>query len=188
MYNEFFIGADAHDNGYNIYGDIKPRTIYAMVNLYNNEDNLISLEQDDKFMYVVDFVSKDLDLYMKNLIDSWYNKYKELYKLMKNINDYILVSDNYYSCDLILEIEKETNKNILFLIFPSDNIYKIRAINKDTKNFDLKCPLKKEWRGKRDEELNELIEGGRFVHASGFIGTNKTIEGAVRMCRESYIQ
>lgn len=40
MYNEFFIGADAHDNGYNIYGDIKPRTIYAMVNLYNNENNL----------------------------------------------------------------------------------------------------------------------------------------------------
>lgn len=186
IYKEFFLGADAQDNGYNIYGEIKPRTIYAMVNLYNIEDNLISDQQDKNFEIALSLVAKDLDLYINNVITSWYNKYKELDLLIKNTNDYILVSDVYYSCDLILEIEKENNKNILFLVFPSDNLYKIRAINIDTTNFSLKCPLKKEWRGRRDDELNSMIEGAGFVHSSGFVGTNKTKEGAIKMCRESY--
>ncbi|KAK6090972.1 hypothetical protein P3W45_000217 [Vairimorpha bombi] len=186
IYKEFFLGADAQDNGYNIYGEIKPRTIYAMISLYNSEDNLISDQQNENFRKALTIVSKDLDLYINHVITSWYNKYKELEILINQTDDYILVSDVYYSYDLILEIEKENNKNILFLVYPSDDLYKIRAINTDTTNFSLKCPLKKEWRGRRGDELNSMIKGAGFVHSSGFIGTNKTKEGAIKMCRESY--
>jgi len=42
-----------------------------------------------------------------------------------------------------------------------------------------------EWRGLRDEELSKKsgIPGCIFVHATGFIGGNKTEEGVLEMAR-----
>lgn len=47
--------------------------------------------------------------------------------------------------------------------------------------------LPEEWRGVRDEALSELsgIKGCIFVHAGGFIGGNKTQEGALEMARRT---
>lgn len=41
------------------------------------------------------------------------------------------------------------------------------------------------WRGLRDEELCSAsgIEGSTFVHTAGFIGGNKTLDGALAMAR-----
>lgn len=41
--------------------------------------------------------------------------------------------------------------------------------------------------GVRDEELDKVsgIKGCVFVHASGFIGGNKTFEGALEMARKA---
>jgi uncharacterized UPF0160 family protein len=43
--------------------------------------------------------------------------------------------------------------------------------------------LPEAWRGFRDEKLDEIcgVSGGVFVHAAGFIGGNKTFEGAKAM-------
>lgn len=43
------------------------------------------------------------------------------------------------------------------------------------------------WRGIRDEALSQLIgiSGCIFVHANGFIGGNKTLEGALEMAKKS---
>ena len=43
------------------------------------------------------------------------------------------------------------------------------------------------WRGVRDGALDELsgIEGCIFVHAAGFIGGNKTFEGALAMATQA---
>ena len=43
--------------------------------------------------------------------------------------------------------------------------------------------LPEPWRGIRDEELSKLsdIEGCVFVHASGFIGGNRTKKGVMEM-------
>lgn len=43
------------------------------------------------------------------------------------------------------------------------------------------------WKGLRDEELSKAsgIDGGVFVHASGFIGGNKTYQGALAMAQKS---
>lgn len=47
--------------------------------------------------------------------------------------------------------------------------------------------LLEEWRGIRDEALSKLsgIEGCVFVHAGGFIGGNKSQEGALEMARRT---
>ncbi|EQB60438.1 hypothetical protein NAPIS_ORF01982 [Vairimorpha apis BRL 01] len=106
--------------------------------------------------------------------------------IILNIDDYILISNEYYDINLILEIEAIYGKNILYMVYPYESEYKIRAINISSNNFDLKKPLNKKWRGKKDKELEILCDGGVFVHSTGFIGSNKTKEGAIKMCRESY--
>ena len=52
-------------------------------------------------------------------------------------------------------------------------------------SFESRCPLPAAWRGLRDEELSRVsgIPGGVFVHMSGFIGGNATLEGALAMAR-----
>ncbi len=47
--------------------------------------------------------------------------------------------------------------------------------------------LLEEWRGVRDEALSELsgIPDCIFVHASGFIGGNRTQEGALEMAKRT---
>lgn len=47
--------------------------------------------------------------------------------------------------------------------------------------------LLEEWRGVRDQALSELsgIKDCIFVHASGFIGGNKTQEGVLEMARRT---
>lgn len=50
-----------------------------------------------------------------------------------------------------------------------------------------RLPLLEEWRGVRDEALSDLsgIQGCIFVHAGGFIGGNKSMEGALEMARRT---
>lgn len=47
-----------------------------------------------------------------------------------------------------------------------------------------------EWRGMRDEALSKIsgIPGCIFVHASGFIGGNNTMDGALEMARKTLKQ
>lgn len=54
---------------------------------------------------------------------------------------------------------------------------------KDAGSFECRKFLPEPWRGVRDEALSKLtgIEGCIFVHANGFIGGNKTKEGALVM-------
>lgn len=65
------------------------------------------------------------------------------------------------------------------------------SICKPTRPFCLpagpRLSLPEEWRGVRDEALSELsgIKGCIFVHAGGFIGGNKTQEGALEMTRRT---
>ncbi|KAK6016189.1 hypothetical protein OSTOST_13652, partial [Ostertagia ostertagi] len=47
--------------------------------------------------------------------------------------------------------------------------------------------LPKSWRGLRDAELSDVsgIPGCIFVHTTGFIGGNETLEGALSMARKA---
>lgn len=178
VYEEFFLCADAIDNGINVFGNVKPRTISDVISLYNEDVNGF-----DKALFIVE---TDFFKYIENVINFWYKKYRELKNLIRELDDYILISNEYYDINLILEIEAIYGKNILYMVYPYESEYKIRAINISSNNFDLKKPLNKKWRGKKDKELEILCDGGVFVHSTGFIGSNKTKEGAIKMCRESY--
>jgi len=63
--------------------------------------------------------------------------------------------------------------------------YRIQAVPVSTESFESRKALPEAWRGLRDDELSKVtgIDGGIFVHASGFIGGNKTKEGALALAR-----
>ncbi|KAE8984633.1 hypothetical protein PR003_g23623 [Phytophthora rubi] len=64
---------------------------------------------------------------------------------------------------------------------------RVQALNVEPGSFALRKGLLPAWRGLRDEELSRVsgIEGCTFVHGAGFIGGNRTYEGALEMAAKS---
>lgn len=67
--------------------------------------------------------------------------------------------------------------------------WRIQAVPPTPESFDSRKKLPNAWRGVRDAELDKLtgIDGCVFVHASGFIGGNKTFEGAMAMAQKALV-
>ncbi|KAG9391503.1 metal-dependent protein hydrolase [Carpediemonas membranifera] len=86
------------------------------------------------------------------------------------------------------EVEEEGEAPVLYVVFPSSDSYRIQAVPGE-KEFSQRKPLPEPWRGVRDAALDEAsgIEGCVFVHAAGFIGGNKTLEGALKMAAAAVI-
>lgn len=84
-----------------------------------------------------------------------------------------------------LEEELKLGDHIRFVIFSDDSAknWRVQAVSLNEKSFVLRTPLHKTWMGLRDEELTAVsgIPDCIFVHANGFIGGNKTREGALSM-------
>jgi uncharacterized UPF0160 family protein len=76
---------------------------------------------------------------------------------------------------------------VLYVLYPEkptpDSKWRIQAVPVSKDSFESRKPLPEAWRGFRDEELDEIVgvKGGVFVHAAGFIGGNKTFDGAKEM-------
>ena len=87
-----------------------------------------------------------------------------------------------------LEEEKGTNPLPKYALFEdSSGAWRIQAIPLTPNSFENRKPLPAAWRGVRDAALDEVsgIEGCVFVHAAGFIGGNKTYEGALAMATKA---
>ena len=93
----------------------------------------------------------------------------------------------------LFELEQELSvpaaTQPLYVVYPDETggNWRIQAIPVSPESFESRKALPEPWRGIRDDELSRLsgIEGCIFVHASGFIGGNKTKEGALEMARKA---
>jgi uncharacterized UPF0160 family protein len=96
--------------------------------------------------------------------------------------------DHLYTLE---EAEGENEQKVLYVLYPEkpapDSKWRIQAVPLTKDSFQSRKPLPEAWRGVRDEELSEKtgIPGGVFVHAAGFIGGNKTFEGALAMAKKA---
>ncbi|KAI9910350.1 hypothetical protein PsorP6_011156 [Peronosclerospora sorghi] len=74
---------------------------------------------------------------------------------------------------------------IKFVLYKDEtgNMTRVQAINVEPGSFALRKGLLPAWRSLRDQELSHVagIEGCTFVHNAGFIGGNRTFEGALDM-------
>ncbi|XP_019189053.1 PREDICTED: UPF0160 protein-like [Ipomoea nil] len=88
-----------------------------------------------------------------------------------------------------LEVEMKINPSIKCVIYQDDRSenWRLQAVAVSPDKFESRKPLPSPWRGLADEELTSVagIPGCIFVHMSGFIGANKTYEGALNMARAS---
>ncbi|KAJ1667703.1 hypothetical protein IW140_001239 [Coemansia sp. RSA 1813] len=77
---------------------------------------------------------------------------------------------------------------LIYVLYPdTSNNWRVQAISEKPGSFTSRHALPEAWRGIRDDELSERsgIEGCIFVHQSGFIGGNKTRDGALALARKA---
>lgn len=87
-----------------------------------------------------------------------------------------------------LEKELAVDTPVKFVLYPDQNgQWRIQCVPAGLNTFQNRLSLLEEWRGVRDQALSDLsgIKGCIFVHAGGFIGGNKTQEGALEMARRT---
>ncbi|CAM4680299.1 MYG1 exonuclease isoform X1 [Caretta caretta] len=90
-----------------------------------------------------------------------------------------------------LESELGVEKPIKFVLYADQSgQWRVQCVPAGLHTFQNRLSLPEEWRGVRDEALSQLsgIPGCVFVHASGFIGGNRTQEGALRMAQSTLAQ
>ena len=86
--------------------------------------------------------------------------------------------------DLEMESKLKENELPLYVVFcDTSGSWRIRAVSITSGSFESRKALPEPWRGVRDEELSKLtgVEDCVFVHATGFIGGTKTMEGALKL-------
>lgn len=90
-----------------------------------------------------------------------------------------------------LEAETPGAQKVQYVLYPEspapDAKWRIQCVPVSKDSFESRKPLPEAWRGFRDEKLDEItgIPGGVFVHAAGFIGGNKTFNGAIAMTQKA---
>jgi len=93
----------------------------------------------------------------------------------------------------LFDLEKEgfgglTQGEVLYMLFPdSSGSYRIQAVPVEDGGFANRKPLPEPWRGMRDEKCSEVsgVPDCIFVHTGGFIGGNKTLDGAKAMAAKA---
>jgi uncharacterized UPF0160 family protein len=152
--------------------------------------------EDEKFLVASSRMgeefSRDLDYYTKSWLparDIVHGAYSK--RLEYDPKGRILVfeglsvpwKDHLYT----LEEKEGGDAKVLYVLYPEkptpDAKWRIQAVPVSKDSFESRKPLPEAWRGIRDDKLDEItgIRGGVFVHAAGFIGGNKTFEGAKNM-------
>ncbi|KAK0233212.1 metal-dependent protein hydrolase [Armillaria fumosa] len=98
-----------------------------------------------------------------------------------------LGSDRPQSHLFELESESQTQGQAIYVVYPDEmaKAWRIQAVPIAQESFESRKPLPEQWRGLRDDELTNVsgVQGGIFVHASGFIGGNQTKEGALKLAQ-----
>ena len=121
---------------------------------------------------------------------------REMYTIRKqhNLEGRIMVfergvpwKDHLYT----LEAEHPNERQVVYVLYPEgqhhDSKWRIQAVSVTKDSFESRKPLPEAWRGVRDEDLEVVtgIKGSVFVHASGFIGGNKSRNGAMAMAMKA---
>lgn len=152
--------------------------------------------EDEKFLVastrIGEEFSRDLDYYTRSWLPARDIVHKAYaMRLEHDPKGRILVfdglsvpwKDHLYS----LEEQNGDESRVLYVLYPEkptpESKWRIQAVPVTKDSFESRKPLPETWRGIRDEKLDEIsgIKGGVFVHAAGFIGGNKTFDGAKAM-------
>ncbi|OBZ78890.1 hypothetical protein A0H81_01168 [Grifola frondosa] len=205
MYKEFVEAIDGIDNGISQYPtDIEPvyrgRTdVSSRVGHLNPAWNepFDAKTLDSKFLQASSLVGEEfmnrLDYYAnswlpaRDLVSTALTKRTEVDPSGRIVlfEQFAPWKEHLFELEPLLSITESSQP--LYILYPDEaaNNWRIQAVPASPSSFESRKALPEAWRGVRDDELSKLsgVEGCIFVHASGFIGGNKTREGALKMAR-----
>ncbi|KAJ3761889.1 GAMM1 protein [Lentinula raphanica] len=206
LYKEFIESIDANDNGISQYPtDIKPRykvrtDLSGRVSHLNPPWNksLDAQGMDAQFEKASSLTGSEflerLDYYAnawlpaRDLLVSAIQSSKEKVDSSGKI---ILLESFLPWKEHLFDLESEDTSSkssaATYIVYPDEfgGNWRVQAVPVSPESFESRKALPEKWRGLRDEVLSETsgIPGCIFVHASGFIGGNKTKEGALQMAK-----
>lgn len=199
-YTEFFEEIDAIDNGveiasgentvynYNINSGISSR----VGRLNPRNDDPTDEERLEQFKKAMEMVGEEIIEGIDFLDKIWWPKKQEFRGFFLNRKSFHpsgqvvqVDKDNligWKSSIIDLEEEFGIEGEVKFIIYNDGSEaspWRTTGVPSSLKSFSLRVPLKEEWRGLRDEKLQEVsgIKDATFVHMSGFTGGAKSLGG-----------
>jgi uncharacterized UPF0160 family protein len=159
-------------------------------------------EEDMRFLRASQFVGEQFLFELTDRAQSWLparHQVKQAYdaRLQYDPQGRILVlhegmpwSDHLYTFEKETQQPEGVSPHVLYALFPEDKPegkWRIRAVSKENGGFENRKDLPDAWKGVRDEQLDQVsgIPGCVFVHAAGFIGGNKSFDGALAMAKKA---
>eukprot|EP00244_Chara_vulgaris_P011890 TRINITY_DN6041_c0_g2_i1.p1 TRINITY_DN6041_c0_g2~~TRINITY_DN6041_c0_g2_i1.p1 ORF type:complete len:335 (-),score=52.87 TRINITY_DN6041_c0_g2_i1:184-1188(-) len=205
VYKHFMEAIDANDNGISQYDtQLQPRYIEstslpARVSRLNpdwTEENTEARENEG-FARAMQLTGQEFLESLRSIGEVWLPARSIVSGCLERRFDShksgeILVLDRFCPWKLHLfdlEQELKIDPSIKYCLYQDDRSgsWRVQAVSVAPGNFESRKPLPEAWRSMRDEELSQVadIPGCIFVHTSGFIGGNKTIDGALAMASKA---
>lgn len=199
VYDSFIEPVDAYDNGVNPHDtparfNTHSTTLRAVVGnlnpLWTEDDSDAAF--DAQFVKASEVMGMAFELEVRNQGLSWYPARDLVKKAFEERTKWdpkgrLLVFESYVPWNShVHDLEKAHDAEIIYVIYKSADSTRVQAVPVFKGSFESRKALPQPWRGLRDEALSEAsgIPGGVFVHASGFIGGNKTFDGALELARK----
>lgn len=207
IYKNFMEAIDAIDNGINQYDtDAPPRYVnnthlssrVGNLNPAWNEGDPTDEELMSRFEAAMTMTGAEFVDTVKYYAKSWLPARSFVLEDLKvrhevDASGGILLLTRYcpwkshlYDLEKELGITKPEDQ-VKYVVYKDnkENKWRVQAVSVSPSSFESRKPLPQAWRGLRDEELSRVtgIPGCVFVHASGFIGGNDTLEGVLQMAR-----
>lgn len=104
---------------------------------------------------------------------------QEVEAALGGIKDHVVVLEEYMPFQNVLK-----DSDAVWVVSPSLRGGWAATGVKDGKGQNKVC-FPEKWRGKKEEELENLVHGMKFCHASGFMATFETKEAAIEACKLS---
>ncbi|XP_064161125.1 UPF0160 protein MYG1, mitochondrial [Anguilla rostrata] len=203
LYENFVEEVDAVDNGISQY-DGEPRyavssTLSARVSHLNPRWNSKSQDTEEGFRQAMKMVGAEF----LDRVDFYQNSWLPARALVEGAvqmrsevdpsGEVIILKQG--GCpwkEHLFSLEKELSVNppIKFVLYTDQNgQWRVQCVPAGLHTFQNRLSLLEEWRGVRDEALSTLsgIPGCVFVHAGGFIGGNRSQQGALEMARRTLL-
>lgn len=199
LYRKFIEPFDAVDNGVNQYPTeiepayARPWDIFSQIEALNPGWNEEGVSPDSRFLEAIEMAGKAFRTVLGQTLSSWLpaRSIVQSSLSMKSADDgsaHILVLDR--NCpwkEHLFDLEERLGSQgkILYVLYADTNegTWRIQSVPLKLDSFESRKMLPELWRGLRDAELDAAagIHGCTFVHRSGFIGGNRTFEGAKAM-------
>lgn len=202
-YTSFFEEIDAVDNGvemvsgdniihnYHVNSDISSR-----VHRFNPSEKDPTPEYRlEQFKKAMEMVSAEMSQVIKSLGELWWpkrQKFRDLFLKRKEFDPsgqlVFIEGDGVVWKSIIYELEEEAGcpGEVKFVVYENKSdtsSWRLTAVPASYRSFASRVPLKEEWRGKRDEDLQRIsgVPDATFVHNTGFTGGAKSLEGVKSM-------